>query len=126
MHSRAAAPSLEASAPLWPPGRCRLNPPQPAQTSPAGRGRWRVSSAPDAHARKTRTHTVPRVQVLAQANAFRHLPPHKLDAKLPEQAYPVAQLLPSEVAVSLRPGLLLKAAQEPATLDSLRGKHTVR
>eukprot|EP00983_Pelagomonas_calceolata_P112504 1159888-Pelagomonas_calceolata.AAC.5 len=65
-------------------------------------------------------------QIMGQVSAARQLPPHNLEACNAWDAYPWETLVPGDAAGSIRPGRLLKAAQEYEVEQDMREKRKVR
>ncbi|KAF5842188.1 RNA polymerase I associated factor, A49-like protein [Dunaliella salina] len=64
-------------------------------------------------------------KIMSQVSAARHLPPHNLEACTAWEAYPWDTLVPGDAAGSIRPGRLLKAAQEYEAEKEMREKRKI-
>ena len=66
------------------------------------------------------------MQIMGQASAERLLPPHNLNAHTAWEAYPWSTLVPGDAGPSIRPGRMLKAAQEAEAEKEMRERGKVR
>jgi len=64
-------------------------------------------------------------KIMGQVSAARQLPPHNLEACNAWDAYPWETLVPGDAAGSIRPGRLLKAAQEYEVEQDMREKRKI-